>query len=145
MVIYADTSFLFSLYANDANSVQSRTLGRALRAPITFTEMQQHELRNALRLSVFRKEITPDQCRSVLALIEADVQRGVLSETQVPWTEAYAIAEMLSKSHTLKLGCRASDILHVAIAEALKIRRFYTFDIRQKKLARDVGLNVFPA
>jgi predicted nucleic acid-binding protein len=144
MVVYADTSFLFSLYANDANTVQAHILGQSLKSPIAFTLLQQNELRNALRLSVFRKDLSEAQCRSVLALIDSDMQSGVLAETQIVWTKAYARAEILSQSYTPVLGCRAADILHVAIAETLEIRNFYTFDERQKRVAHAEGFKVFP-
>ena len=52
MVAYGDTSFLFSLYGNDANSAQAWTIGDALKVPLAFTPLHRHELRNAFRLAV---------------------------------------------------------------------------------------------
>ena len=145
MVVYADTSFLFSLYTHDANSAKAQAIGQTLNATIVFTLLQQHELRNALRLSVFRGEMSASQSRAVLSLIEEDIQTGVLSEKAVAWAEAYALAETLSRSHTPQLGCRASDILHVAIAAILKVKTFYTFDLRQRNLAIEAGMAVLPS
>jgi predicted nucleic acid-binding protein len=145
MVVYADTSFLFSLYTQDGNSAKAQATGLTLKMPIAFTLLQQHELRNALRLAVFRGEMSASQSRAVLSLIEEDIQTGVLSEKAVAWTEAYALAETLSRTYTPQLGCRASDILHVAIANTLKIKTFYTFDLRQRNLAIGAGMAVLPA
>ena len=142
MVVYADTSFLFSLYAMDGNSAQAHA--ERLETPIAFTAFQRYELLNALRLSVFRKEMTAPQHRAVQALIATDMRQGVLSSFQVNWAEVYTHAEALSTAYTPKIGCRALDVLHVAIAQVLNINMFYTFDIRQRKLACKVDLHVKP-
>jgi len=144
MVAYADTSFLVSLYSRDANSGEAQELAGRLSAPLAFTPFLRHEARNALRLAVFRKEITTGECLSVLAAIEADTKGGSLVETPVSWAEVYSEAEALSAAHTAKLGIRASDVLHVAAAIALGVREFYTFDARQKALAVRAGMKVKP-
>ena len=144
MVTYADTSFLYSLYGHDANSAQARPMGKALKVPLAFTPLQRHELRNAFRLAVFRKVMTPERCEAVLAEIEADTKTGVLPETPVSWAEVYAEAEALSVAHTKSLGTRGFDVLHVAAAIALGTKDFLTFDARQKALAVKAGLKVKP-
>ena len=144
MVAYGDTSFLFSLYGNDANSAQARTIGDALKVPLAFTPLHRHELRNAFRLAVFRKVMTLERCQAVLAEIEADTKTGALVETPVAWAEVYAEAEALSAAHTEALGTRAVDVLHVASAAAFRAKDFYTFDARQKALAIKAGMKVKP-
>lgn len=144
MVVYADTSFLFSLYAQDANTVQAGKAAGAVAAPFVLTPLQRHELRNALRLSVFRGAITVDECQALLKTIETDTKTGTLLETPVAWVEVYAEAEALSAAHTRTLGVRASDVLHVAAAAALGAKEFYTFDARQKALAVKAGMKVKP-
>jgi hypothetical protein len=144
MVAYADTSFLFSLYGNDANSPQARSIGDALEAPFAFTPLHRHELRNAFRLAVFRRVMIPARCQAVLAEIEADIRTGALVETPVAWAEVYAEAEALSAAHTATLGTRGFDVLHVAAAAALGARDFHTFDTRQKALAVKAGMKVTP-
>jgi predicted nucleic acid-binding protein len=144
MVAYADTSFLFSLYGNDANSPQARTIGNTLKGPLAFTPLHRHELRNAFRLAVFRKVMTPERCREVLAEIEADTKTGTLVETPVAWAEVLAEAEALSAAHTAAIGTRATDILHVAAACAAGVKGFFTFDTKQTALARKAGLKVKP-
>jgi predicted nucleic acid-binding protein len=144
MVVYADTSFLFSLYGNDANSPQARPIGDALKAPLAFTPLHRHELRNAFRLAVFRRVMTPERCQSVLAEIEADTLTGALVECPVAWAEVFEQAEALSAAHTAAIGTRATDVLHVASASALGSKEFLTFDTKQKALAHKAGMKVRP-
>lgn len=144
MVGYADTSFLVSLYGQDANSARAQQVGSALEAPLAFTPLHRHEARNAFRLAVFRKEIRPSECRAVLAAMEADIKTGALVETPVAWAEVFQEGEALSAGHTETLGTRATDILHVAAASALGSKAFFTFDTRQAALARKAGMKVRP-
>jgi hypothetical protein len=144
MVAYADASFLFSLYAQDANTAQAGQIGGSFNIPLVFTPLQRHELRNAFRLAVFRGDMTAEQCRVLLETIEADTKTGALVETPVSWAEVYAEAEALGAAHTEKLGTRALDILHVAAASALGAKAFFTFDTRQKALAVKAGMRVKP-
>jgi predicted nucleic acid-binding protein len=46
----------------------------------------------------------------------------------------------LSREFSRTLGTRSLDVLHVASALELGFRSFLTFDIRQQRLARAVGL-----
>ena len=144
MVAYADTSFLVSLYGQDANSLPAQRMAATFEAPLAFTPLLRHEARNAVRLAVFRKGITPVERQTVLAAIEADVQAGALADTPLAWADVYAEAEALSANHTERLGTRASDVLHVAAAVVLGVKEFYTFDARQKALATKAGLKVKP-
>jgi predicted nucleic acid-binding protein len=144
MVAYADTSFLVSLYGQDANSGPAQEIAASIHAPLAFTPLLRHEARNAVRLAVFRKEITAEECQNLIAAIEADIKTGALLETPVAWAEVYAEAEALSAAHTRALGIRASDVLHVASAAALGVREFYTLDVRQKALAVKAGMKVRP-
>jgi hypothetical protein len=51
----------------------------------------------------------------------------------------FARARQLSLQTTAILGNRASDILHVAAALELGAEEFYSFDSRQRGLARSMG------
>ena len=144
MVAYADTSFLVSLYGQDSNSAPAQKMSAKLAEPLAFTPFLRHEARNAIRLALFRKEITAHECEAVIAAIEMDTKTGALVETPVAWAEVYAEAEALSAAHTGKLGTRAADVLHVASATALGAKDCFTFDIRQKALAVKAGTKVWP-
>ena len=58
MKAYADTSFLFSLYLEDANSDSADELNNELQPSYMFTPLHELELNNAIELAVFRQEIT---------------------------------------------------------------------------------------
>ncbi len=144
MVVYADTSFLFSLYAQDANTVNAANAAKRGRLVLLYTDFHRHELRNAFRLSVFRGHIDDRECQRLIQLVESDASDGCLLDVPLAWTEVFAEAEALSAAHTGKLGTRAFDILHVAAAVVLGALAFYTFDARQKALAKKAGLKVKP-
>jgi hypothetical protein len=137
---YADTGWLCSLYAPDAHSslVIARMRKRTL--PLPFIWLHQIEFRNALRLRVFRREITTQQRDASLNAMLADLAAGVLETSSPPLTAVTTEAERLSAMHSEKLGTRSLDILHVASAVVLGMANFLTFDHRQGALAKAAGL-----
>jgi predicted nucleic acid-binding protein len=140
-VVYADTSFLFSLYLRDANTTGA-TAYVAQQAPaLVLTSWQRCELRNAIRLAVARGNTTPELARQALADIEADTAAGDLVATALVWPDLYETAENLSETDTAKLGVRTLDLLHVAAALNLSATAFLSFDARQFALAMAAGLN----
>ena len=140
--VYADTSFLVSLYVQDANTARAVAAVESGAAPLVFTPLIRHEVRNALRLCVFRRQITAAQRESALHDLEADAEAGVLHRTPVDWPKAFTHAERLGRSHAEALGTRGMDVLPVACALALRAKRFATFDERQRQLAELAGLDV---
>jgi hypothetical protein len=76
---YADTGFLCSLYAPDAHTRRAVASMRRQTMPLPFTWLHQLELRNALRLRVFRREITAAQREASLNMVLADLAGGVLA------------------------------------------------------------------
>ncbi|MBL9185918.1 MAG: type II toxin-antitoxin system VapC family toxin [Opitutaceae bacterium] len=140
--VYADTSFLVSLYVQDGNTDRAVKAVESGATPLVFTPLIRHELRNALRLCVFRRQISAAQRESALHDVEADTEAGVLHLTPVDWPKAFAHAERLGRLHSETLGTRGMDVLHVACALALRTKRFATFDERQRQLAELAGLEV---
>jgi len=138
--VYADTSFLVSLYVPDANTARAVSAAEGGAMPLIFTPLIRHELRNAIRLCVFRRQITSAQRESALHDMEADIETGVLHCMPIDWPKVFAQTEMLGRKHTEALGMRGMDILHVACALVLRSRRFATFDERQRQLAERAGL-----
>lgn len=141
---YADTSFLAAIYSPETGSVQALGLMQRLREPLPFTPFHRHELRNGIRLRVFRKDITAAQRQAAFAEIESDLKDGILVHTPIPWTETFRRTEDLAAAHTEILGVRSFDLIHVGLALALGATEFLTFDIRQGALARAAGLDVKP-
>lgn len=95
---YADTGFLCSLYAPDANT--QRAIARLRRAtlPLPFTWVHQLELRNALRLRVFRREITVAQREASLNMVLADLAAGMLAAA------APALPDLMTEAERLSAG-----------------------------------------
>ena len=67
-----------------------------------------------------------------------------MAHVALPWTDALRKAEQLSADHAERIGSRLADTLHVAAAMLAGTRRFLSFDIRQRELAKAAGLEVKP-
>jgi hypothetical protein len=98
------------------------------------------EVRNALRLGIFRRVLTNPQAAAAATAIETDLRMGRLVRTQVDWATTFRIARRLSTQHAAQTGTRSLDILHVASAKSLRVRRLASFDSRQMSLAVTAGL-----
>ncbi|MDB6108374.1 MAG: twitching motility protein PilT [Pedosphaera sp.] len=142
--IYADTSFLVAAYSPESNSMRALTWLQKARAPLPFTPLHRHELRTAIRLRVFRHEITAAQCKLAFQELESDITSDVLVHTPAPWTDAFREAEKLGALQTERLGVRSFDLLHVGLACVLNASEFLTFDSRQAALVKAAGLRLVP-
>jgi predicted nucleic acid-binding protein len=141
LIIYADTSFLFSMYATDAHSSAAAATLRRLTPPVLITEFGEFEFTNALNGRIFQKEFVASQERAILASFSKDIETGIVRI--VPLTAAtFARARQIARAHTPLLGTRALDVLHVASALTLQAAIFCTFDQKQAALASAVGLRV---
>jgi len=142
MVICTDTSFLFSLYGNDVHTPKALAWMKSLQSPLIITVLGEFELGNALRFAAFRKAILPDEAALFWADFEEDKTSGRLQMHICNLAEVVEQAKRLSAMYTLQGGHRSFDILHIAVAIAIKARCFLTFDENQKKLAEAKGLEV---
>ena len=142
MKIYADTGFICSLYAPDENTRSACQFMNHHEDPICFSWLNQVEFRNALRLRVFRKEISNAERDQSLNLLLADLSAGVFENVEPYQSNVLVEAERLSSQYSQKLGTPSLDILHVAMATVLGCQRFLSFDIRQIKLAKATGIKV---
>ena len=142
MTAYADTAFLCSLHAPDAHTGRVVAWLQRPRAPLPFTGLHRLEFRNALRLRVFRKEITPEQRELAIQAMLSDIAADVFAYAEPSWPEVLLEAERLSGGHSETIGTRCLDILHVASALVLGAKDFLTFDTRQGTLAKAAGLRV---
>ncbi len=144
MPAYADTSFLARIYTPHADSTKAVAWMQRAREALPFTPLHRHELRNAVRLRVFRREISAEQRKAAFREVDADLADAILAHTTIPWTETFREAERLAAAHTETLGVRSFDLLHVALAIVLGAAEFLTFDARQAALAKAAGLKVKP-
>lgn len=144
MSLYADTGFICSLHAPDANTPRVLARMKRLREPLHFTALHRLEFRNAMRLRVFRGEITAEQRELSIQAILSDLAADVFRFADPSWPQAFLEAERLSAAHSESLGTRSFDILHVACALVLGAKTFFSFDKRQGALATAAGLIVPP-
>jgi len=142
MIVYADTSFLMAAYSPEPESMRVLAWLQSARQPLPFTPLHRLEVRNAIRLRVFRGEITPDQRQQAFQEIESDLAGAVLEHIAVPWVDTLREAEDLAAKHAEKLGVRSMDLLHVGLAVTLRAADFFSFDTRQAALAKAAGLSV---
>ena len=141
MRVYADTSFLLSLYISDANSPVAAKMVSRFVTPLLTTDFGEFEFTNALSWRVFRKLLLIGEQQAVLDSFSKDVEANVIRVIPVP-AAAYARAGQIARTQTPVLGNRALDVLHVASALVLRADTFYTFDSKQSKLASALGLRV---
>lgn len=138
MSTYADTSFLVSLYIPDAHSNEAER--RMVVHPLVWlTPFHVAEWTHAVEQQVFRRAASRAEADQAHARFQQHRESGLWVEVPVP-ESLFDLSTRLARRHAAKLGLRTLDTLHVAAALELKAERFWTFDDRQKKLARAVGL-----
>ena len=143
MKVYVDTSFLITLYRLEANS---RAAARTMQAPAptyVISTLCELEAANALELRVFRKEATAAQARQSAKAFANDVRDGLYQLSPLS-DQMLEKARQLSRQFTARLGSRTVDVLHVAAALELGADAIFSFDGRQRRLTRAVGVKVNP-
>ena len=138
MSIYADTSFLVSLYLPDRHSAEAEQR-MASKPRIWFSPLHRAEWMHAVSQHVFRKEITALEARRAQAELHRDLEDGLWLKVNLPESVWGTCAE-LARRHGPRLGVRTLDSLHVAAALELGAKAFWTFDERQAKLAQAESL-----
>lgn len=141
---YADSSFLMSLFIEDGNTAAAKRFISRNPAVLAFNPLHRLEFCNGLRLRVHRGEIDNPARAAALRRIDEAIEGGRLAHVALPWTDALRKAEQLSADHAERIGSRLADTLHVAAAMLAGTRRFLSFDIRQRELAKAAGLEVKP-
>jgi predicted nucleic acid-binding protein len=138
--VYADSSFLVSVYVTDAHTLEA--LRRVSQGPrIWFTPFHEVEISNAIAQQVFRGQIAAERANQVYRDLSQDCAAAVWVVTGFP-ESAFSRGAALARRHVAQLGTRTLDSLHVAAALELKAERYWTFDERQAKLAKAAGLKV---
>lgn len=140
MSVYADSSFIVSLYITDAHSPEARR--RVKGAPaLILTPFHRAEWAHALTQHQFRRELTADTASHFDAQFASDQAAGIFRADVVP-EKAFEICADLARRHGPGLAMRTLDSLHVACALEFKADRFWTFDERQTKLAKAQGFKI---
>jgi len=99
------------------------------------------EVANALALRVFRKELTGAEADRGHAAFEQDLSRGVLRVLEVA-SQTPLLTKELILQNAAHVGCRTAGVVHVATALQAKADRFFSFDSRQRALAKRVKLQL---
>jgi len=139
--IYADSSFLVSLYSADINWATATRAMQASTGECFVSTLGELEVVNAFGLRVFRKEVSAVQAQSSVIDFEKDLRDGILQLRGLS-DSIFERARQLSRETTAKLGTRTADLLHVAAALELGADFLYSFDQQQRKLAQAVRLKL---
>jgi hypothetical protein len=152
MRAYADSSFILRLVTGEADSPQTIAEYRRLGSPKLFlVPLHRLEVRNAILLRAFhqRRSVASDERQQLgrtrdaaLGRLDQLIDRGALLDVAVDLDSAIAKGMTLSTGHTERLGARAIDLLHVAMALILECELFLTTDHRQAQLAKAERLKV---
>ncbi|MGC2109869.1 MAG: type II toxin-antitoxin system VapC family toxin [Candidatus Korobacteraceae bacterium] len=138
MSIYADSSFFVSLYLIDGHSREAEQR-MAKRPRLWLTPLHRAEWTHAVAQHVFRRTISNDEARQFYSAFEADRERGLWLDVEMP-DRVFERCVEIARQHGPTLGGSTLDTLHIASALELGAERFWTFDERQAKLARAAGL-----
>ncbi len=144
MEAYFDSAIIAKLFCLEVNSADAASLVAGFEPPYVLTHFQMAEVRNALRLKLFRGEITKTQLDRSLDEFDNDVREGRWRMATPDVRKVFAAVEELSAMHSVTLGCRTLDIWHVAAARLMGVKTFASFDQRQRKLAEVAGMNIAP-
>ena len=144
MRTYADTGFVVTLYKEESTSVAACGWMTRQNEAVGLSQLGELEFRNALRLAVFRRELTNKEALALQRLFEMDVAHGVFRIMPIPSAALFAKALELAERHSAAKGTRSLDLMHVAAALLLDAETFLSFDERQRKVAKAEGLKVKP-
>ena len=140
MIVYADSSFFVSIYLEDTHSHAAENLVDS-GARIWFSRLHYAECTHAIAQQVFQKNISAMVAQQAHLDLEGDRAAGLWVVTELPET-SFELCADLARRYGSRLGVRTLDSLHVACALQLKAQQFWTFDERQARLAKAVGLNI---
>ena len=138
MSIYTDSSFFVSLYVPDRHSARAQQL-LPRHAQIWLTPLHRAEWAHAVAHDVFQRRISAVEAHAFREDFERDRQSRFWMEVDLP-EMAFERCVQLARQYAGQIGLGTLDTLHVASALELSAERFWTFDERQAKLARAVGL-----
>lgn len=150
MIAYPDTSFLCALFRSQDNSAQAIAFRASMGEPLHATSLLEFEFLQSVQLQVFlhttdrTKGYGQAEAGRMVAKWKAGIATGDVKLVRYDVEAVHLYARSLSVQYTATGGHRTLDVLHVAAAVHLGAKRFLTFDVRQRKLAKAVGLKTSP-
>jgi hypothetical protein len=140
--IYVDPSALLKLYLHQPDSQRMAGWRGKIRGPLAVTHQGRVELVNGIALAAHRRLISGEAFDVALAALDNDFDQGRYSQADLLWRATLKRAAELSRAYTMSLGTRSLNVFHIASAIELGFRSFATFDVRQQKLVKEVGLKL---
>jgi predicted nucleic acid-binding protein len=136
-MLYFDTSFLAPLVVLEEASVRvTEFMGRLPAEPLTVSQWTRVELSSVLGLRVRMGRLKPKEAIDADAQFEATIERSFT--TLLPTADDFRRAREFLQKH--KLGLRAGDALHLAIASNHRAETIYSLDKTMLKAGRSLGL-----
>jgi predicted nucleic acid-binding protein len=134
--IYADSSFFGSLYLHDRRFADAQRLATH-HARVWLTPLHRAEWAHVVAQHLFLRKISAAEAQTVYRTFERDRQSRFWVEVNLP---EMAFDRCIQLAQQGRIASGTLDTLHIASALELGAERFWTFDVRQAKLARAVGL-----
>jgi predicted nucleic acid-binding protein len=136
--LYLDPSFLVSLYLSNRNSRTARE--QIVSAPpVWFTPLHNAEWEHVIGQHIFRGDLSLSEAQRLSLRLEQHRAAGHWLAAPIP-ESAFEICADLGRRYGSRHWMRTLDTLHIACALGFKAERFWTFDERQKKLAKAQGM-----
>jgi predicted nucleic acid-binding protein len=144
MIVYCDTSFLISyLNEDDAYHATARArAGRLSAEDFVICEVHLLELPAAVRAATHRHEVAlpAPVARRIINRFDRAVTGKVFLKKQLDMAESIAMARSLGETHGWRERHTTFDLWHIAAAWSLSAGVFLTFDQRQEKIVRCLGM-----
>jgi predicted nucleic acid-binding protein len=148
MKIYADTSFLVSLYVhNDAlhHQAKAEVASWSAAPELPITPFGWIEMENTLARLEQRGRLTLKESVAIGKTIKSDIGGGFLRSAPLGAYQWLATARELSRKVTPVTGTRTLDVLHLALVIAERCTHVASFDTNQRRAAAAAGLKLLPA
>jgi predicted nucleic acid-binding protein len=144
MIVYCDTSFIFSQLNDDdalhapANAILRRFSGEEF----VVCDIHFLELPAAARVATHRqKDPVPESAaRRVINRFDRAVNSRIFLKRPVDMVETVAMARSLGETHGWRERHTAFDLWHLAAAWSFSAAAFLTFDKRQARIAKSLGM-----
>jgi predicted nucleic acid-binding protein len=144
MIVYCDTSFLLSyLSEDDVNHAAARTRAAPLAGEdFVICEVHQLEVPAALRAATHRSRdaVPASVARRIINRFDRAVTGKIFLKKPLDMAESVAMARSLGETHGWTERHTTFDLWHLAAAWSLSAGAFLTFDQRQEKIARSLGM-----
>lgn len=123
---------LVRLYIHSEGSREMAAWRTKIDGALTVPHHGRTEIVNAICRIVFLGHLDKGGMAEASADFEADLVGGRLHQADILWRAAPKRAAALSRRHTLNLGTRTLDGLHVGCAMELRLRHFLIFNRRRQ-------------